>query len=77
MQAEALSQVEAEKAKTQQYAQELQQLKATSAETATVKHNSQLLDQLKAAHATELAEIRRISDFFKNNSERLPRQMKD
>jgi hypothetical protein len=77
MQAEALSQVEAEKAKTQQYAQELQQLKATSAETATVKDNSQLLDQLKAAHATELAEIRRISDFFKNNSERLSRQMKD
>jgi chromosome segregation ATPase len=77
MHAEALSQVEAEKAKTQQYAQELQQLKATSAETATVKDNSQLLDQLKAAHATELAEIPRISDFFKNNSERLSRQMKD
>ncbi|KAH0561972.1 hypothetical protein GP486_003323 [Trichoglossum hirsutum] len=76
LQAADTSQAKSEKAKALQYLQELQQLRADISEK-KVEDNSQALDQLKASHAAELAELRRISNFFKNNSERLSKQIKE
>lgn len=76
----ALSQVEAEKSKANQYLRELQELRASHA--AYIKSQAEILEtsknkesqahqQLQARHDTELEQLRRLSDFFRNNSERL------
>ena len=46
-------------------------------EAVKTEDNSRAINQLKASHAAELAELRRISNFFKNNSERLSKQTKE
>ena len=79
-----LSQVEAEKSKAERHLQELQQLRAshaamsqTVADNRKAENDAQALQQLQASHATELEELRRLSNFFKNNSERLSRQTRE
>jgi hypothetical protein len=74
----ALSQVDTEKARAQRYLEELELLgtKDSREETVNGEDNSQVLEQLKASHTAELAELRRISNFFKNNSERLSKEAK-
>lgn len=80
--AAALSQVEAENSKADQYFRELQELRASHAATImsqaethdnTIKNQSQAAQQLQARQAAELEQLRRLSDFFKNNSKRLSR----
>lgn len=73
-----LSQVHDEKAKTLQYLHEVQQLRAETSEKEAIKteENCQALEQLKASHDAELVDLRRKSNFFKNNSDRLSKQTK-
>ena len=79
-----LSQVEAEKIKAEQHLQELQQLRASHAamsqtvvDSRKAENDAQTLQQVQASHAAELEELRRLSNFFKNNSERLSRQTRE
>lgn len=82
--AAALAQVEVEKRKAEQYRQELRQLRTEHAimsqaaeESSRMEIDSQTLQQMQASHAAELEELRRMSNFFKNNSERLSKQIKE
>lgn len=82
--AAALAQVEVEKRKAEQYRQELQQLRTEHALMSQAAEDSsrtgidaEALQQMQASHAAELEELRRMSNFFKNNSERLSKQIKE
>lgn len=70
-----LSQVEEEKSRADQYLQELRQLRAS--QNNSTEKDSQALDQLRTSHAAEVERLHRLSNFFKNNSERLSRQIRD
>ncbi len=83
--AAAQSQLEATKSKADQYLRELQELSASHAATILsqaevhdnlMKDPSKALEQLKLLHDAELEQLRRMSIFFKNNSERLSRSTK-
>lgn len=82
--AAALAQVEVEKRKAEQYRQELRQLRTKHALMSPAAGDSsrmavgvEALQQMQASHAADLEELRRMSNFFKNNSERLSKQIKE
>jgi hypothetical protein len=82
--AATLAQVEVEKRKAEQYRQELRKLRTEHAimsqaaeDSSRMEIDSQALQQMQASHAAELEELRRMSNFFKNNSERLSKQIKE
>lgn len=82
--AAALAQVEVEKRKAEQYRQELRQLRTEHAlmsqaaeDSSRMAVDAEALQQMQASHAAELEELRRMSNFFKNNSERLSKQIKE
>lgn len=71
------SQIEAGEAKTLALTQELNNLQATSQRTfAEMRDKSQVQERLEASHAHDLAEARRMSNFFKKNSEATSRKAK-
>ncbi|KAF4625530.1 hypothetical protein G7Y89_g12639 [Cudoniella acicularis] len=69
----ALSQFEAEKRKAENCLRELQKLRNMQADGKTEED----FRALQSKHAAELDELRRMSNFFKTNSERLSKQMKE
>lgn len=79
--AAALSQVIFEKSRAEQYLQELRQLRELHAAVSQIEtdhsrtgNDSQALQELQESHDAELEKLRRVSNFFKNNSERLSRE---
>jgi chromosome segregation ATPase len=74
-----LSELGSERARADQLHRELQQVRSelSAKDTVMSDDNSEALEQLKVSHATELADLRRMTNFFKSNSERLSKQMKE